>query len=143
MESDDILTVSPVVGKLNTWQAVNEGLESSFTNSYGLHNLSSLTATEFLKYNLSNLENIQLSMQFRTVNICIINDSHAIPVILQSMQILLSLSFGTTLNLITILFEELDSLKAKWKRTAKNAHILCRKLNQKCKELYMKRNTIN
>ena len=129
MDSNEVLT-SPVSQKLITWQAVNEGLQLSFMNLYRVHNQPSLTATEYLKYQLSTLENIQLSVQFRTVNISIVYDSHIITGMLQGMQNLLSLSSGITLNLITILFEELDSLKAKCKRTAKNAHILCRKLNQ-------------
>ena len=123
----------------NTWHAVSEGLSLMFKESYGVHDLSSLNAKEFLKYELSHLETIELPECIRMVNIRTITDPHDMTMRLQSMQrVLVNLPF--TVNLIGICFEELTSLIAECKRTSRSTHMLCRKLNQSVQRILYERN---
>ena len=129
MDSNEMLTISPV-GKLNTRLAILQGLQSLFRESYGVHDLSSLTAKEFLKYKLSEIENFKLSSLIRDLNMRTVTDPHIIFRILQSLQMKLLTSSPNILNLIVILCEELDSLKVECKTASRNTHVLCRKINQ-------------
>ena len=135
----NVQTLDPVGGKLNTWQAVSEGLILMFQESYGVHNLSSFHAKEFLKYKLSQLENIILPSCIRVVNTQTITDPHYMTLFLQHIQKLLT-ALPFTLNLIGLSFEELNSLIAECKRTSRSTYMLCRKLNQSVQRILYERN---
>ena len=109
-----------------------------FEESYGVYDLSSLNAKEFLKYKLSHLETIGLPEFFRTVNMQIIIYPHFITVHLQTMRMVLIKS-PFTVNLIGIAIEELNSLIAECKRQSRSTHMLCRKLNQSVQRILYER----
>ena len=79
MDSNEMPTLSPY----DTWPALMQGIRSLFLESYGVHNLSSLTANEFLRYKLSEIENFELSQCIREVNACAVIDPHYIIRMLQ------------------------------------------------------------
>ena len=126
MDSNEMETLSPFGRKLNTSSEIWSGLELLCRESCRMPDISSLTAKEFLKYKLIGIENIDLLQRIRNVNMCSVSDPHNIIRILQKMHKLLT-SSPSILNLIV---EELSSLNTECKRASKNAHMLCRKLNQ-------------
>ena len=56
VDSNEVHALSPFGRKLNTAQSVSEGLSLTFQQSYGIHLPSSLTAMDYLKYKLSQIE---------------------------------------------------------------------------------------
>ena len=57
MDSIEVFILTPLGGKLNTWASVSKGLALTFRQSYGVHDLSSLTVVDYLKYKQSEIEN--------------------------------------------------------------------------------------
>ena len=106
--------------------------------SYEVYDFSSSTAKGILKYKLSQIENIELSHSIRAVTLRTVTDPHEIIIILQKIQLLLT-SLSSTPNLIVILIEELGSLNTECKIAAKNALVLCRKLNPTVQSILYKK----
>ena len=130
MNSNEILTLSPFSsGGLNTAQSVDEGLRLTFQQSYGVHDPSSLTAMDYLKYKLSVIENNMLPYSLKRINMYTVNDPHCVIVLLQQIKDALMTS-PYTINLLSLLGEDINSLITDCKVTLKDAHKLCRKLNQ-------------
>ena len=111
------------------YHAVHVRLQLLFRESYGVHDLLSLTPKECLKYILSEIKSIRLPICIRLVNIHTVTDLYFLTTLLQSIQREL-ISLPCTLNIITILIEELDLLIAECKKASRNAHMLHRRLNQ-------------
>ena len=129
MNSNEILTLSPFVSGLNTAQSVDKGLSLIFQQSYGVHDPSSLTAMDYLKYKLSEIENIQLPFYLKRINMYTVNDPHRVILLLQEIKDNLMTS-PHTINLLSLLGEDINSLITNCKGTLKDAYKLCRKLNQ-------------
>ena len=129
MNSNEILTLSPFSGGLNTAQSVSKGLSLTFQQSYGVHDPSSLTAMDYLKYKLSQIENNILPFYLKRINMTTVNDPHAVILSLQDIKDVLMTS-PYTINLLSLLGEDINSLMTNCKGTLKDAHKLCRKLNQ-------------
>ena len=130
MNSNVILTLSPFgSGGLNTAQSVDEGLSLTFQQSYGVHNPSSLTAMDYLKYKLSEIENVMLPSYLKNINMYTVIDPHCVILSLQWIKDALMTS-PYTINLLSLLGEDINSLITNCKRTLKDVHKLCRKLNQ-------------
>ena len=110
--------------------SVIEGLSLTFQQSYGVHDPSSLTAMNFLKYILSTLENVELPRYLKTINMRTVDDPHNVILILQRIKDAIMTS-PYTINLMSLLGEEINSLTTNCKQMLKDAHKLCRKLNQK------------
>ena len=53
MDSNEVLTLSPLGGKSNIAESVLEGLKLTFQQSYGVADLSSLAVVDYLKYKLA------------------------------------------------------------------------------------------
>ena len=123
----------------NNWDTANKGLSLMFEESYGVHDLSSLNAKEFLKYTLSRLETIELPECIRNINKRTIVDPHGMALLLKGMQVVLKNS-PFTVNLMGICFEELNSLIAECKKASTSTHMLCRKLNQSIQRILFERN---
>ena len=70
MDSEAVATLSPY-GKLNTAGSVRKGLMLTFRQSYGLHDPLSLTAVDYLKYTLSDTENVWLPYNLTSINMFI------------------------------------------------------------------------
>ena len=109
--------------------SVFDGLTLTFQQSYGVHDPSSLTAMDYLKYKLSEMENVWLPCYLKTVNMCTVNDPHIVIGKLQEIKDVLMTS-PYTINLLSLLGEEINSLITNSKQILKDAHKLCRKLNQ-------------
>ena len=130
MNSNETFTLSPFgIGGLNTAQSVNEGLTLTFQQSYGVHDPSSLTAMDYLKYKLSQIENVVLPFYLKTINMYTVTDPHRVILILQDIKDSLMTS-PYTINLLSLLGEDINSLITNCKGTLKDVHKLCRKLNQ-------------
>ena len=128
MDSNETLTLSPY-GGLNTSLSVSQGLRLAFLQSYGVHDPSSLTAMDYLKYRLSEIENVMLPHYLKTINMRTVIDPHRVILRLQSIKDALMTS-PYTINLLSLLGEDINSLIVDCKQTLKNAHKMCRKLNQ-------------
>ena len=128
MNSNEILTLSPHSG-LNTAQSVSEGLSLIFQQSYGVHNPSSLTVMDYLKYKLYQIENNVLPYYLKRINMHTVTDPHHVILLLQEIKDALMTS-PYTINLLSLLGEDINSLMTNSKGTLKDAHKLCRKLNQ-------------
>ena len=109
--------------------SVAKGLTLTFQQSYGVHDPSSLTAMDYLKYILSEIENVQLPSCLKRINMYTVMDPHYVILILQHIKDALMTS-PYTINLLSLLGEEINSLITNSKQILKDAHKLCRKLNQ-------------
>ena len=109
--------------------SVAKGLALTFQQSYGVHNTSSLTAMDYLKYRLSVIENVELPQYLKTINMYTVSDPHTVILLLQGIKDALMTS-PYTINLLSLLGEEINSLITNSKQILKDAHKLCRKLNQ-------------
>ena len=129
MNSNEIFTLSPFGSRLNTAQSVNIGLTLTFQQSYGVHDPSSLTAMDYLKYKLSQIENVWLPYEVKKINMHTVTEPHEIILSLQGIKDALMTS-PYTINLLSLLGEDINSLITNCKGTLKDAYKLCRKLNQ-------------
>ena len=130
MDSNETLTLSPyVMAGLNIAQSVSEGLTLLFQQSYGVHDLSSLTAMDYLKYKLSEIENDMLPCYLKTIHMFTVTDPHLVIVILQQIKDAL-MTLPYTINLLSLLGEDINSLTIDCNVILKNAHKLSRELNQ-------------
>ena len=128
MDSKETVTLSPY-GELNTSSSVDEGLALTFKQSYGVHDPSSLTPMDYLKYKLSEIENGLLPHYLKTINMYTVSDPHRVIIrLLQIKDALMTSPY--TINLLSLLGEDINSLIVDCKQTLKDAHKLCRKLNQ-------------
>ena len=128
MDSEEIITISPY-GRLGTSSSVTDGLLLTFQESYGVHDPSSLTSMDYLKYRLSKMENVMLPDNLKTINVYTVIDPHYVILMLQGIKDALMTS-PYTINLLSLLGEEINSLITNCKQILKDVHKLCRKLNQ-------------
>ena len=129
MDSIEVRDLSPYGGKLKTAPSVSEGLSLTFRQSHRIHDLSSLTATDYLKYKLSEIENKFLPFYLKSINMYPIIDPHEIALKLQHLnEVLMCSSYYS--NLLSLLGEDVNSLITDCKQLLKNVHKMCRKLNQ-------------
>ena len=128
MESQQVINLSPF-GGLNTWLSVGEGLTLAFQQSYGVNDLSSLTAVDYLNYKLSEIENDLLPSYLKTINMYAINDPHRIILALEKLQKFLRSSLQNV-TLLSFLTEEIKSLIGVGQSALKDAYRLSRKFNQ-------------
>ena len=129
MDSNEARIVAPNSKKLNTAVSVSKGLILIFLQSYGVHDPSSLTVVDYLKYKLSELENSLLPFHLKTINMHTVTDPHNIILTLQTIKDVLKRS-PYTISLLSLLEGEINSIINDCKQILKNVHILCRKLNQ-------------
>ena len=126
-DSDIVYTHFSVVCK--NVKLLHEQLQSTFPQAYGVHNPFSLAPMDFLKYQLSEIENVWLPYYLKSINMNTVTDPHAIILSLQLVKDALMSSPHTT-NLMSLIGSEIDSLMNDSKRLLKDTHKLCRKLNQ-------------
>ena len=125
MDSNEALALTPVGEKLNTAQSVATALQEP----YKMCNPSSLTIIKYLKYKLNEIEKLGLPCYFKQINMATVNDPHALILILKGIKDTL-MGSPCSIDLSSLISEEIDSLITNCKQTLKDAHILCRKLNQ-------------
>ena len=129
MDSEQIITFSSC-GSLGTSSSVDDGLLLTFQQSYGVHDPSSLTAMDYLKYTLSEIENVKLPHHLRSINMYTVTNPHGIILSLQQIKDVLLMTTLYTINFLSLLGEEINSLITNSKQILKDVHKLCRKLNQ-------------
>ena len=148
MDSNEVFTLSPYYGKLNTAGSVTMAIHLTFQQSYKIHNPLSLTPREFLKYIQSEIENEKLPHYCKTINNRLIYDPHFIIQALQDINPnpnpnlnpnpLLSSSYAR--DLLSLFSDQINSLITECKQLLKNAHRLCRKLQQSVERNLYERN---
>ena len=137
MDSNEVIVLSPHDG--NTIRSVGDGLLLIHQKSYGIHDQSSLTAMDYLKYNLREIENISLPFHLKEINMLTVTEPHLIILALQSINdVLMSLSYND--KMLSLLREEINSLITDCKQLLKDAHKMCRKLNQSVQRNLHERN---
>ena len=128
IDGEEVATLSPFV-KLNTSDSVRNGLILTFLQSYGVHDPSSLTAVDYLKYRLSVIENFLLPYNLKSINMRTVIDPHGVILSLQMIKEAI-MSSPYTMNLLSLLGDQIYSLQGECKQILKNVNKLCRKLNQ-------------
>ena len=130
MDSNEVISFVPYGENSNTVVSVGDGLTLTHQQSCGVHDPSSLTVVEYLKYRLSEIENMLLPYFLKTINQFTITDPHNFIVVLEVIKdILMGLPY--TKNLLPLLGEKINMLINNSKEILKDAHKLCRKLNQR------------
>ena len=129
MDSNEVYKLSPFGIKSTTEQSLKEGLTLIFKQTYGVHDPLSLTATDYLKYKLSEIENKLIPYYLKAINVYIVTDPHGIALALQRIKDALMFS-SCNANMLSLLCEEINSITNDCKGTLKNAHKFCRKFNQ-------------
>ena len=120
--------------------SITNGLRLTFQQSYGItkHDISSLTAIDFLKYKLSEIENDVLPSHLKSISMFTVTEPHQIIVTMQKIKEALMTS-PHTINLLSLFDKKISSLIADCEQMLKNAHNLCRTINQNIqKNLYEK-----
>ena len=128
IDSEEAYTLSPK-GTLNTTFSIENGLISIFKQSYGVHDLSSLTDVDYLKDKLSVIENYLLPFYLNSINRITVTDPHYIILALQRIKKAI-MSSPYTMNLLSLLDDQINSLQDECKQVIINVNKLCRKLNQ-------------
>ena len=127
MDSNEVRTLSPVGGKLNTAASVSTGLALTFQQSHGVRDPSLLTVVDYLEYKLSEIQNGVLPFYQKAINMNTVMDTHAIIHILQGIKAALM----RTPYIVNLLSEEINILINNGKEILKVNHKLSRKLNQR------------
>ena len=139
MDSNEILDLSPCGGNLNTVLSVSQGLRLTFQQSYGIHDPLSLTAMDYLKYRLSEIENKLLPIYLKRINMCTVIGPHFIKLVLQVINdILMSSSYYS--NLLSLFGKEVNSLITDCKQLLKDARKMCRKFIKNVEKNLYERN---
>ena len=139
MDSNEICSFSPQGGKLDVVDSVNKVIILSFQQSCGIHNPLSLTAMDYLKYKLSEIENISLPLLVKGMNSQTVIDPHHVMLGLQCIKDAL-MNSPDTIKLLSLLGEEIDSLITDSQEIFKDTHKLCRVLNQGAQRNLYERN---
>ena len=139
MDSNEVFTLMPTGGKLNTWASVGLGITLAYVQSYGTLDPSTQTVVDYLKYRLSGIENNVLPFSLKKINMLTVTDPHKIILTLQQIKDNLKRS-PYTINVLSLLDEEIRSVIGDCKRILKGAHKLCRKLNQRVQRIFSETN---
>jgi len=127
MDHNEFYSLGEIVNQ--ALPSVDNELILTFKQSYGIHDLSSLTTSEYLKYKLSEIENISLRCLLIEINHKTVTDPHNVILILQKLKDTLMTS-PYIINLLSLLGEEINSIITDCKQIVKDTHKLSRKLNQ-------------
>ena len=139
MDTNEVYAISPFGVKLNVGQSVTDGLRLTFQQSYGIHDPSSLTFVDYMKYRLSEIENVALPLHLKSINNRTVTDPHLVIKMLQNItDILMSSSYYS--NLLSLLGDEINSLITECKQLLQDVYKVCRKLNQSVERYLYERN---
>ena len=136
MDSNEMIPLHP--NNLNILSVVQK-LQSTFQQSYGVHDTTELTVVEFLKYKLSEIENMEIPSYLKLINMHVTNDPHAIMATLQNITFFLR-SSPHTVNFFPSLDKEINSLTNDCKEVLHNTHNVCRKLRQRVQRYILEEN---
>ena len=136
MSSGDVFNLSPII-KLNTAQSVRNRLRSIFLQSYGVHDPSSLTVVDYLKYKLNEIDNDTIPFYLKAINMRTVSEPHVAILMLQELKgDLINSSCTISLSL----GEEIGLLIDECKQVLRNVHKLCRKINQSAQRIPYEKN---
>ena len=138
IDSYEVYTLSPS-GRLNTLHSV---LTTSFQQSYGVHDLSSITAVQYLQYKLSELVNFHIPLCLKAINMNTVTDPHIMIVMLQHVKNSLMAS-SHTIHLLSLFNEEVNSLIGDCRQIIKDVYKLCRRINQMVERILFQRDYHN
>ena len=86
MESNEVFALSPCLGSNTIAETVGIELGEQFLKSYGIHDLPSLCASDYLKYMLIAIEYHLLPFNIKQINMFSIADPHFTIKMLQEIQ---------------------------------------------------------
>ena len=127
IDSKEALALSSF--SINISDSVIEGLVLTFQQLCGVHDPLSLTAVDYLKYKLSEIENVWLPYYLKSIYMFTVIDPHSVILSLQRIKEAI-MSSPYTMNLLSLLDDQINSLLGECKHIIKNVNKLCRKLNQ-------------
>ena len=84
---------------------------------------------DYLQYILSKIENVWLPYNLKSINTFTVTDPHKVILTLQRIKNAI-MSSPYTMNLLSLLDDQIYSLQGECKQILKNVNKLCRKLNQ-------------
>ena len=116
MDNNEVFALSPLGEKINTSQSVCDAVTLAFHQSYWTHNPSSLTAKDYLKYKLSEMETTLLPFYLKSINMHIVTDPHYILSPLQAINDCIMCSSYT----ISLFGKEISPLITDCKNLVKN-----------------------
>ena len=123
---------------LNTAYSVEKCLTLTFQQLHEVHDPSSLTTTNNLKYKLSEIEHVWLPFFLKMITAYIVTEPSFIIQILQQIKDNLMTS-PYIMNLLS-LDDEINSLRAVCKEILRSAHIYCRKVIQSVQRIFYEKN---
>ena len=134
MEYREAINLAPTL-HASVMDSVNMGLELAFIQSCGLGDLSALTDRDYLKFKLCILENLWLPLNLKKLNSFIVYDPYFI---IWGIEVVITHLFVETQNqtspqinnLLELIGEKIHDLITDCKQILRDAHKLCRKLNQ-------------
>jgi len=125
MESLEVYNLSPYCGNTKGIQLVGRELSLSFQRSYGVDDISTLSARDFLLYRLSNIESCELPLYLRMINMHTISDPHF--AILTLLRIKSYLQLFNRSNFLLYI----EQLIADYRKILYDSYKFSRTLNQK------------
>ena len=128
IKSSEILSLSPFFG-LNTAPLVLKGLSQSFNQSYGVSNPLTLMPSKFLKYKQIEIECHLLPYYLNLINTFVVTEPHMIILLVQELKDALMI-FPCPIDFLSLVDQEIDEVIDESKSKLKDAHTLCRILNQ-------------
>jgi len=134
MNSDEVITLSPYYGEVDTCQSVGAGLIQQFQRQcgYEIHDMASIPAIDYLKYKANEIENLLLPFYLKKINMLTTFDPHRIKILLKLLQTVLTDLLSITIPLPSLNFsQQTDSLMKNCDKILKDTHKLARTLNQK------------
>jgi len=146
MDSDEVFTLLPSdqlqVGTRRGDNSVYSALFENFLKSSGIQDPSSLRGRDYLKFQLSLMENSLLPNFIQKVNMMTITDPHRIIGVLQSILDALMTS-PTITAFFPTLMDEIKSVISECRKILNDAHKLSRTLNQNVQRCLTQRNYEN
>ena len=132
MESNEAFILSPF-GRLGTAESVAIELKRLFQQSYGIHDVTILSAADYLNYRKKEIENDILYFYLTMMNMNMVLDPHFIVNILTRVKngILTSQSI---LIFLPSVCQQIDSLITDCQQVLKNIHKWSRKVNQSAQQ---------
>ena len=129
IESKEVGDLSPFVG--STHMSVRQGLNDEHQKSLGVHTKKPLTPKSYLEFQFNEIKRYALPCQLKFINMHTITNPHMIKLTLERMQSCINtFPYMIKRHLLSSCGEEINLRIAECKDILKNAHKMCRKLNQ-------------
>ena len=144
MDSLEVLNLSPFGGGLDTITSLSDGLHQEFLkcSAVHVHDTLTMTAIDYLKFKLSEIENLLLPFSLKKINVQTLADPHHAILMLQGIKDDLLASPNIT-TFYPTLNDEIKSLINDCHKIIKDVHKLSRTLNQKVQQCLTQSNYHN